>query len=101
MIQLHRLGHEAQPFHLNSDLIVTIEATPDTVITLSTGTKIVVLESPETVAELIRSGRAQILLEVMRTRQIQRDLAGRVSTRHASQAVLTAVEQASELLPLI
>ena len=34
MITLHRLGHAAEPFHLNPDLIVTVEANPDTVITL-------------------------------------------------------------------
>ena len=35
MIRLHRLSaRAAQPFHLNPDLIVTIEATPDTVVTL-------------------------------------------------------------------
>ena len=33
MITLHRLGHAAERFHLNPDLIVTIEANPDTVIT--------------------------------------------------------------------
>ena len=28
MIALHRLGHRHEPFHLNPDLIVTVEATP-------------------------------------------------------------------------
>ena len=42
MITLHRLGHKLEIFRLNPDLIVTVEATPDTVITLATGAKIVV-----------------------------------------------------------
>jgi len=37
MISLHRLGHKLEPFRLNPDLIVTVEATPDTVLTLATG----------------------------------------------------------------
>ena len=53
MITLHRLGHTtAEPFHLNPDLIVTVEATPDTVITLTTGAKVVVAESPERVVRV-------------------------------------------------
>ncbi len=61
MITLHRIGHTDEPFLLNDDLIVTIEATPDTVITLANGHKVVVAESPEDVARSIRSWRASIL----------------------------------------
>ena len=60
MIVLHRLGHD-EPFHLNDDLIVTVEATPDTVITLANNHKIVVRESPDEVSKAIRSWRASIL----------------------------------------
>ena len=42
MIQITRLNHI--PLVLNSDRIEHIEITPDTVITLTTGQKIVVLE---------------------------------------------------------
>jgi uncharacterized protein YlzI (FlbEa/FlbD family) len=42
MITLHRLGHADEPFLLNDDLIVTVEACPDTHVALATGTKIVV-----------------------------------------------------------
>ena len=35
MITLNRLGHSDEPFHLNPDMIVTVESTPDTVITLA------------------------------------------------------------------
>jgi flagellar protein FlbD len=61
MITLHRIGHQDEPFLLNDDLIVTVEATPDTVITLSNNHKIVVAESPEEVAKAIRTWRASIL----------------------------------------
>ena len=45
MIQLHRLGAGPAPFTLNPDLIVTVEANPDTTIALTTGTRVVVSES--------------------------------------------------------
>ena len=51
MIALHRLGHRDEPFLLNPDLIATVEAHPDTVITLTTGTKLIVAEAPDEVAE--------------------------------------------------
>lgn len=49
MIHLTRLNH--LPLVLNADLIESIEATPDTIIALTTGQKLVVLEPP---AEIIR-----------------------------------------------
>lgn len=60
MIVLHRLGHELEPFHLNPDLITTVEAHPDTVVTLATGSKIVVAETPEQLAHEVRQWRIQI-----------------------------------------
>ena len=57
MIQLHRLGRDRTPFHLNSDLIVTIEANPDTVVHLATGVNYVVTETPEEVVAAVRSWR--------------------------------------------
>lgn len=47
MIQLTRLNHES--FVVNTDLIVLVEANPDTVLALTTGERIRVLESPEEV----------------------------------------------------
>jgi len=35
-----------EPFLLNPDLIVTVEATPDTVITLENGSRLLVDETP-------------------------------------------------------
>ena len=51
MIHLTRLNHA--PILLNSDLIEYVEKTPDTVITLTTGQKIIVLESPDEIVDLV------------------------------------------------
>jgi flagellar protein FlbD len=58
MIQLTRLNHI--PFVLNSDLIEHIEITPDTVITLTTGQKIMVLESADEVVGRVIAFRRSI-----------------------------------------
>lgn len=68
MITLHRLGHAVEPFQLNPDLIMTVEANPDTVITLTTGTKIVVAEPPERVVEDVRSYRIDVLAGALKRR---------------------------------
>ena len=68
MITLHRLGHKLEIFRLNPDLIVTVEATPDTVITLATGAKIVVAETPERVVSEVRAYRVDILAGALRRR---------------------------------
>lgn len=47
MIRLTRINDE--PFLLNAELIKYVEARPDTFITLTTGDRIVVKESPEKV----------------------------------------------------
>jgi len=59
MIRVTRLNHT--PVVLNSDLIQELEATPDTVITLTTGQKIMVLESTEEIIERVVSFRQQIV----------------------------------------
>jgi flagellar protein FlbD len=66
MIVLHRLAHEAEPFHLNPDLIVTIEACPDTVVTLATGARILVCEDPETVTRAILRWRGEVRRTTLR-----------------------------------
>ncbi len=68
MITLNRLGHSDEPFHLNTDMIVTVESTPDTVITLATGAKVVVAETPEEVAAAVHGYRAEVLAEAFRRR---------------------------------
>ncbi|HWT24629.1 MAG TPA: flagellar FlbD family protein [Solirubrobacteraceae bacterium] len=67
MIRLHRLGHTPQPFHLNPDLVLTVEANPDTVVTLTTGSRLLVMESPEAVADAVRAWRASVLDAMTRT----------------------------------
>ncbi len=47
---------------INSDLIETVEDTPDTVITLTTGRKIIVKESRQTIKNLVKSFRENALL---------------------------------------
>lgn len=61
MIRLHRLAHAEEDFHLNPDLILSIESTPDTVVTLTTHTKLIVSERPEEVIDLVRAWRASVL----------------------------------------
>jgi uncharacterized protein YlzI (FlbEa/FlbD family) len=61
VIRLHRLGHRDEVFHLNPDLIISIEETPDTVVTLTTHSKLIVHESTDEVADLVRAWRASIL----------------------------------------
>jgi uncharacterized protein YlzI (FlbEa/FlbD family) len=67
MITLHRLGHAEDPFNLNPDLIVTVERTPDTVVTLTTGTRMLVTETPEDVVAAVRAWRASVLAGAVRT----------------------------------
>ena len=55
MIILHRLNQ--QEFVLNADLIETIEATPDTMLTLTNGKKLIVRDSIKDVIEKIVSYR--------------------------------------------
>jgi flagellar protein FlbD len=59
MIKLTRLSQE--PLVLNSELIEFVEATPDTVITLTTGQKLRVSESPDEVVERVIAFRRTIL----------------------------------------
>jgi flagellar protein FlbD len=59
MILLTRLDHSS--IVLNSDLIEYLESTPDTVVSLSTGRKVTVLETPEEVVESTRLWRRSLL----------------------------------------
>ena len=58
MIRLTRINHE--PLVLNSDLIEHVETTPDTVISMTTGQKFIVLESPEDVIARVVEFRRSI-----------------------------------------
>jgi flagellar protein FlbD len=59
MIRLTRLNHV--PLVLNSDLIEQVEVTPDTVITMTTGEKLMVLESADEIVERVVEFRRTIL----------------------------------------
>ena len=59
MIMLSRLN--GLPFALNPDLIERADATPDTVLTLCDGTKLLIGESVEELVLRVREYRAQIL----------------------------------------
>jgi flagellar protein FlbD len=58
MIHLTRLNHV--PLVLNADLIESIEVTPDTLISLTTGQKLVVLEPAEEVVRRVVEFRRAI-----------------------------------------
>src|ERR1700747_954366 len=68
MITLHRLGHAVDTFQINPDVILTVEATPDTVITIVNGQKIVVAEPPERVASEIQNYRATVFAQALMLR---------------------------------
>jgi flagellar protein FlbD len=61
VIRLHHLSARAEAFYLNPDLIVAIDATPDTVVTLTTHQKVLVKDSADDVVAAIHAWRASIL----------------------------------------
>lgn len=68
MISLTRLSHD--PVVVNADLIVLIESNPDTVLKLTTGEFVRVLESREEVVERVIDFRRRLLPEEsLRTRE--------------------------------
>jgi len=80
VIRLHRLSARAEVFYLNPDLIVYIDSTPDTVLTLSTHQKVLISDTPETVVAAIQAWRASILTAGLPT-----------TPRRRSEAALTLV----------
>jgi uncharacterized protein YlzI (FlbEa/FlbD family) len=85
-------------------LIVTVEACPDTVITLATGAKIVVAETPERVAKEVRSYRVDVLAAALGRRHEQRRAAAphlapvRLAAEfgHATEAATPTADYAAE-----
>ncbi|HEY5430190.1 MAG TPA: flagellar FlbD family protein [Solirubrobacteraceae bacterium] len=98
MITLHRLGHAVDAFQINPDAIVTVEATPDTVITILNGQKIVVAEPPERVAAEIQTYRSMVLAEALILRHELRGERGQLRrvTPLRKPATLTAVHAAAD-----
>src|SRR5450631_636164 len=64
MIELTRLN--GTPIVLNSDLIKTAEASPDTMLTLINGEKLIVCENIAEVVERVLAYRARLLANVVR-----------------------------------
>ena len=62
MIELTRLN--GNPMVLNSDLIKTAESSPDTMLTLITGEKLIVREECSVVVERVLEYRARLLAAV-------------------------------------
>lgn len=60
MILVHRLRGE--PLYVNADLIESVEAQPDTVLTLVDGRRILVEEHPDDVVERFVAYRASLLV---------------------------------------
>lgn len=67
MILVHKL--KGEPLFVNCDLIDTIEATPDTVVSLADGRKLVVSESPEEVVDRARKFRASVIVATEEMRE--------------------------------
>jgi len=65
MISLHRIVRPDHDFFINPDMILMVEANPDTVITLTNGTRFVVAETPGEVASSIADWRASILTRAL------------------------------------
>src|ERR1700741_14748 len=64
LIMIHLTRFNRSPLVVNSDLIEHIEVTPDTLIVLTTGQKILVLETAEEIVERV-VGFRRMLLEGM------------------------------------
>ena len=63
MIEVTKLNDEK--FVLNAELIKTVEETPDTVITITTGNKYIVRESVEEVIQRVVAYKRQIFTNFM------------------------------------
>lgn len=61
MIALHRIVRPDHDFYINPDLIQMVEANPDTVVTLTNGSRFVIAESPAEVADLVAAWRGSVV----------------------------------------
>lgn len=59
MIKVSRLNKEQ--FYVNCELIEFMEETPDTILSMMSGRKVVVLETPEQVRDLIIQYKQSVL----------------------------------------
>ena len=95
MIEVTRLG--GKTLLVNAELIETVEATPDTVLTLTTGRKLVVSESPEVVAERCleyrRRQRWVFVPDLRQMREIEERIRRVLSEGDLEGAVETRIEE--------
>ena len=59
MIRLSRLNNES--FFVNCDLIEFVEQTPDTIVSMMSGRKLVVTETPEHIRDLIIEYKQRVM----------------------------------------
>lgn len=64
MIEVTKLNDDK--FVLNAELIKTVEETPDTVITITTGNKYIVKESVNEVIQKVVTYKKQIFMNLMK-----------------------------------
>ena len=62
LIDITRIS--GKPFTLNSDLIETIEESPDTVVILTTGKKILIKEGRQDIKNLVKLYRKEIFQNI-------------------------------------
>jgi flagellar protein FlbD len=62
MIEVTRINGTI--FFINPDMIVTLEATPDTIITLTSGEKLIVKESPDELIDRFVALKRRIACEL-------------------------------------
>jgi flagellar protein FlbD len=67
MIEVSRLNGSI--YFLNPDMILTLEATPDTVITLTSGEKLMVRESPADLIDRFVAFKRRIVSELPEIKQ--------------------------------
>lgn len=67
MILLTQLN--GTPIYVNPAVIETLESTPDTVVTLTNGKKLMVRESPEVVTERFEDFAAKVARPMIKTRE--------------------------------
>jgi flagellar protein FlbD len=60
MIRLHQGRDGERPVWVNAELVETVEATPDTVVTLLTGRKLLVHETPDELVALVVEYRRRV-----------------------------------------
>jgi flagellar protein FlbD len=93
LIELTRLNNS--PLVVNSDLIKTAEAAPDTMLTLISGEKLIVREDCSEVIERVIAYRARLFAEVL-----QQLPAGVDAARFVSMSSLRMTDSSECVLPL-